>query len=347
MLSDGQTGGTTVNLKVSSLFVKMAVVCLVLLLLLLTAMVTGLAMGSSGTSLDSIRTTLFSGSAAPSMAEAIIWRIRFPRVLLAALVGAALSLGGLVFQAVLKNPLAEPYILGISGGAAIGAIIGIIVGLSRIPGVSLTAFAGSLVTLVMIILISSGRAVVVKDALLLSGVMVNAFCSAVIMFLISIAQDNRLHNIIFWLMGDLSAAQLHHVGMLALILLPCFITIFIYSNRMNLLLLGRDMATSMGVHVRRVTLVLLVITSLMISSTVSQCGLIGFVGLVIPHLLRLLCGPDHRILVPACILGGGTYMVVCDLLARVLPPQGEMPGGVITAMIGAPLFIILLRRSKG
>jgi iron complex transport system permease protein len=325
----------------------MTMVSLVLLLMLLAVMITGLAMGSSGASLDSIWTSLFSNGAGHSMEDAIIWRIRFPRVLLAALVGAALSLGGLVFQALLKNPLAEPYILGISGGAAIGAIIGIILGLSRIPGVSSTAFAGSLVTLVLIIFISSGRAVVVKDALLLSGVMVNAFCTAVIMFLLSITQDNRLHNIIFWLMGDLSASQIHHVGMLAVILLPCFTVIFIYSNRMNLLLLGSDMATSMGVPVRRVTLVLLVITSLMISVTVSQCGLIGFVGLVIPHLLRLLCGPDHRILVPACVLGGGAYMVVCDLLARVLPPQGEMPGGVITAMIGAPLFIILLRRSKG
>jgi iron complex transport system permease protein len=332
--------------KASALVVKMSMVSLGLLLLLLAAMVAGLAMGSSGSGLDSIWTALFSGEAGRTIEGAIVWRLRFPRVLLAALVGAALSLGGLVFQALLKNPLAEPYILGISGGAAIGAIIGITLGLSRIPGVGVTAFAGSLATLVLIVTISSGRAVVVKDALLLSGVMVNAFCSAVIMFLLSITQDNRLHNIIFWLMGDLSASQIHHVGMLAAILLPCFVVVFVYSNRMNILLLGSDMAASMGIHVRRVTLVLLVVTSLMISATVSQCGLIGFVGLVIPHLLRLLCGPDHRVLVPACILGGGAYMVVCDLLARVLPPQGEMPGGVITAMIGAPLFILLLRRSR-
>ena len=330
----------------SSLFFKMAMVSLVLLLLLLAVMVTGLSMGSSGTSLDSVWTSLFSNGTGHSLEGSIIWRIRFPRVLLAALVGAALSLGGLVFQALLKNPLAEPYILGISGGAAIGGIIGIMLGLSRIPGVSLTAFLGSLATLLLIISISSGRAVVVKDALLLSGVMVNAFCTAVIMFLLSISQNDRLHNIIFWLMGDLSASQIHHVGMLAVILLPCFMVIFVYSNKMNLLLLGGDMAASMGLQVRHVTVVLLVITSLMISVTVSQCGLIGFVGLVIPHLLRLLCGPDHRVLVPACVLGGGAYMVLCDLLARVLPPQGEMPGGVITAMIGAPLFIILLRRSK-
>ena len=330
----------------ATLVAKITLVSMGLLLLLAVVMVMGLAMGSSGGGITVIWKTLFQHNTVDAMQGAIIWRIRLPRVLLAALVGAALSLGGLVFQALLKNPLAEPYILGISGGSAIGAIIGIQLGLSRIGGVGVTAFLGSLATLLLIIVVSSGRTLLVKDALLLSGVMVNAFCSAVIMFLLSITQDARLHNIIFWLMGDLSASQIKHVGFLAAVLLPCFMLIFIHSNQMNLLLLGSDMAASMGVRVRLVTLVLLVTTSLMVSVTVSQCGLIGFVGLVIPHLLRLTIGPDHRILVPACILGGGAYMVGCDLLARVLPSQGEMPGGVITAMIGAPLFIALLRRSK-
>lgn len=330
----------------SSLTARIGLACMVLSLLLAAVMLMGLGLGSSGGGLDALWSVLFDGSTGDTMQAAIVWRIRLPRVLLAALVGAALSLGGLVFQALLKNPLAEPYILGISGGAAIGAILGIMLGLSRIPGVATTAFSGSLATLLLIVVISSGRAMLVKDALLLSGVMVNAFCTAVIMFLLSITQDSRLHNIIFWLMGDLSASQLQHVGLLAAILLPCFVVVFAHSNHMNLLQLGSDMAATMGVHVRPVTLTLLVATSLMVSITVSQCGLIGFVGLVIPHLLRLIIGPDHRVLVPACILGGGAYMVVCDLLARVLPPQGEMPGGVITAMIGAPLFIILLRRSK-
>lgn len=328
-----------------SLSTRIGITVLITALLLAAAMTAGLAMGSSGSGLSAVWQTLF-GDGGNSTEGAIIWRLRLPRVLLAAMVGAALSLGGLVFQALLKNPLAEPYILGISGGAAIGAITGIILGLSRIPGVGLTSFAGSLATLTLILFISSGRTILVKDALLLSGVMVNAFCSAVIMFLISITQDARLHNILFWLMGDLSASRIEHAGMLAAILLPCFAVVFTYSNRMNLMQLGSEMAASMGVPVRRVILTLLVITSLMVSATVSQCGLIGFVGLVIPHLLRLIVGPDHRVLVPGCILGGGAYMVVCDLLSRVLPPQGEMPGGVITAMIGAPLFIVLLRRSK-
>jgi len=165
-------------------------------------------------------------------------------------------------------------------------------------------------------------------------------------FLISMASDSRIHNIIFWLMGDFSMVETGQVGMLAAVLLPCFIIIFWFSNSMNLLLLGKEMAQSMGVNTQRVTLILLIITSLMVSATVSHCGLIGFVGLVIPHLLRLVFGPDHRILVPACVLGGGAYMVLCDLLARSLPQQGEMPAGVITAMIGAPLFIILLKRSR-
>jgi iron complex transport system permease protein len=176
--------------------------------------------------------------------------------------------------------------------------------------------------------------------------MVNAFCAAIIMFLVSITQDARLHNIIFWLMGDLSLTDMRQVAILALTLLPCFIILFWCSHAMNLLLMGREMAQSMGVNIKTMMVLLLVSTSFMVSATVSHSGLIGFVGLVMPHLLRLLLGPDHRVLVPACVLGGGAYMVFCDLLARILPEQGEIPAGVITALIGAPLFIYLLKRSS-
>jgi iron complex transport system permease protein len=146
-------------------------------------------------------------------------------------------------------------------------------------------------------------------------------------------------------MGDLSTADIRQVGLLSGMLLPCFVIIFWHSHAMNLLLMGREMAQATGINIKAVTLTLLVTSSLMVSVTVSYCGLIGFVGLVTPHLLRLIFGPDHRLLVPACILGGGSYLVICDLLARTLPEQGEMPAGVITALIGAPLFIILLKRS--
>jgi len=292
-----------------------------------------------------IRSVMGKETADP-MISAIIWKIRLPRVLMAALVGAALALGGLVFQALLRNPLAEPYILGISGGSAIGAILGILMGLSRFPGVGLLAFLGSLSTLAMILLMASGKGMLKKDSLLLSGVMINAFCGAVIMFLVSITQDARLHNIIFWLMGDLSLADLHQVGILAALLIPCFALLFWLSHTMNLLLMGKEMAQSMGVNIVAATVYLLSITSFIVSVTVSHCGLLGFVGLVMPHLLRMLLGSDHRILVPACILGGGTYMILCDLLARSLPGQGEIPVGVITALFGAPLFIFLLLKSK-
>ncbi|MGD9234633.1 MAG: iron ABC transporter permease [Desulfobacterales bacterium] len=317
-----------------------------LILLLGFAMVLGISMGSTDSGIKDIFQNLLGTKDSESMLNTIIWQIRFPRVLLAALVGAALSLGGLVFQALLRNPLAEPYILGISGGSAIGAIAGILMGFSRFPGVSLMAFTGSIVTLLLILAMSSGQTILKKDALLLSGVMVNAFCAAVIMFLVSMTQDSRLHNIIFWLMGDLSMVDMKHVGILSATLFPCFVLVFWLSNPMNLLLLGKEMAQTMGVHIKLVTVTLLVTTSFMVSATVSYCGLVGFVGLVMPHLLRLVFGPDHRVLVPACVFGGGAYMVFCDLLARTLPKQGEMPAGVITAMIGAPLFIYLLKRSS-
>jgi iron complex transport system permease protein len=312
--------------------------------LLVAALAAAISFGSAGGAKTLLN--LLSGHGdGQSMIDTIVWRIRLPRALMAALVGATLSLGGLVFQALLRNPLAEPYILGVSGGSAVGAIIGILLGLSRFPGVSGTAFLGSMATLVLVLLISSGQSILKRDSLLLAGVMVNAFCSAVIIFLLSMAQDTRLHSIIFWLMGDLSLSDMGHVGFLAAMLFPCFALVFFLAHTMNLLLMGKEMALSLGVNIRAVTLSLLVVTSFMISVTVAQCGLLGFVGLVMPHMLRLMLGADHRVLVPASILGGGAYMVICDLLARVLPQHGEMPVGVITAMIGAPLFIYLLKRS--
>ena len=329
---------------------RIAVISALMFILLVAAIFLGISMGPAGNGVNEVISSLLKLTSetkeGDSMLNVIIWKIRFPRTLLSALAGATLSLGGLVFQALLRNPLAEPYILGVSGGSAIGAIIGILIGLSDFPGVSLTAFAGSMTTLLFILVMSSGQTILKKDSLLLSGVMLNAFCSAIILFLISFTQDSRLHNIMFWLMGNLSMTDIHRIGILSAMIAPCFVIIFLYSNSMNLLLLGKEMAVTMGVNIKALTITLLVVTSFMVSITVSQCGLIGFVGLVIPHLLRLFLGPDHRILVPSSILGGGAYMVLCDLFARIIPRQGEIPTGVITALIGAPLFIILLKRSK-
>src|SRR6056297_3009241 len=324
---------------------KILLTSLGLLLVLLAVMAFALVFGSAEREAGAFLRALLNIGESDPLLDTIIWEIRFPRVMIAALVGATLSLGGLVFQALLRNPLAEHHILGISGGSAIGAIIGILLGLARFPGISLLAFMGGMATLFLVLFIATGKTLLKKEALLLSGVMVNAFCSAVIMFLISLTQDARIHNIMFWLMGDLSSSGKSEALLIAAMAGPCFIVIFWLANAMNLMLMGKEMAHSMGVNVRVVSVLLLVLTSFMVSATVSACGLVAFVGLVIPHLFRLLIGADHRVLVPACLFGGGGYLVLCDLLARTLPRHGEMPAGVITAMVGAPVFIILLKRT--
>lgn len=329
-----------------SLWQRILMVCLLLTLLLMVSVFLGLIVGSTGQNLyEVLKVLLGMGNPASTLAD-IIWRIRLPRVILAALAGAVLSLGGLVFQTLLRNALAEPYILGISGGSAVGAIIGILMGFSRESGVAFCAFVGSMITLFLLLMMTSGKWMLKKDDMILSGVMVNAFCSAIIMFLISLTQDARLHNILFWLMGDFSMSDTQQVLRLLWILMPCFVILFLLARPLNLLLLGEEMAASMGVDVRWVSIVLLTVTSLMVSATVCYCGLLGFVGLVIPHLLRMRLGSDHRMLIPASMIGGGAYLLLCDLIARTLPSQGEMPVGVVTAMIGAPMFIFLLHRSK-
>ncbi len=305
----------------------------------------GLAAGSSDIGLREIL-DVFSGKADPeSVTAVIIWQIRLPRVILAAVVGATLAVGGLVFQVLLRNPLAEPYILGVSGGSAIGAILAMLVGFSPFPGVAAAAFGGSMLVLGLVLMLATGRSMGRRDSLLLGGVMMNALCGAIIMFLISMSRNQQVHHILFWLMGDLSMISSDQLVLL-LGVVPSLILITIMARPMNLLLLGQDNAASLGVNVKLVTNLLLISTTFMVSVAVSHSGLIGFVGLVVPHILRLLIGADHRLLIPASILGGSSYLIICDLLARSLPAQGEMPVGIVTALIGAPLFIFLLWRAR-
>ncbi|KPK36307.1 MAG: ABC transporter permease [Nitrospira bacterium SG8_35_1] len=321
-------------------------------LLLSTALVLigiiAIAAGSAGMHFREALAILAGPGEPDSATATILWQIRLPRVILAAFVGGTLALGGLVFQALLRNPLAEPYILGISGGSAIGAILAMLLGLSYFPGVTFFSFTGSLLVLAFVTTLAGttmGNTMLSRDSLLLGGVMMNAFCAAVIMFLISMTRSFQVQHILYWLMGDLTTMQKGQLPILLLVL-PCFVVIFILARPMNLLLLGRETAAAMGINVKKIVLLLLVITSLMVSVIVSLSGLIGFVGLVIPHIFRLLLGPDHRLLVPACLLGGASYLILCDLMARVLPSSGELPVGIITSMIGAPLFIVLLLRNR-
>ncbi len=306
----------------------------------------GLSLGSTPAGWRRNLAALLGRSGPKDILTTIIWQIRGPRVLVAGLVGATLSLGGLVFQALLRNPLADPYILGISGGSAVGAILGLLAGWAPFPGVAFLAFLGSMSTLFLVLVITAGEPGGRKGSLLLAGVMVNAFCSAVIIFLVSITQDARLHSMLYWLMGDLSMAAPGQATTLIYLLLPCFLVILCLARPLNLLLMGEETALYLGLNVAVTSRVLLIVTSLMVSLAVCQSGLVGFVGLVVPHMFRLVLGPDHRLLIPACLLGGGSYLILCDLISRVLPAQGQMPVGVITAIVGAPLFILLLMRSR-
>ena len=324
---------------------RLSLIVLVLGLVLAAAMCIGTSFGSSGFSIGELFGTLRGQAGSDSVAATIIWEIRFPRVVLAAVVGATLALGGLVFQALLRNPLAEPYILGVSGGSAIGAIIALLVSLSPFPGVTFSSFGGSMLVLILVMLLGTGRSILRRDSLLLAGVMVNALCGAVIMFLISLARNTQVHHVLFWLMGDLSMFSREQLPML-LAVVPSITLIYVMARPMNLLLMGQENAAAMGVNVRLVTNLLLVATTFMVSVVVSHSGLIGFVGLVVPHILRLVVGPDHRLLIPSSILAGASYLIFCDLLARSLPEGGEMPVGIVTALVGAPLFIFLLWRTN-
>lgn len=312
-------------------------------IVLLSSCLAAILTGSSHLAFGLVLKAL-AGQDAGTAASTIVWKIRVPRVILAATAGASLSLGGVVFQAILRNPLAEPYILGISGGAASGAIAGMLAGLSLFPGISVSALAGSLIALVVTFMVSI-KTISHRDSLLLGGVMINSFCGALIMFLISMSGKSEVHRILFWLMGDLGLAEPTRLYLL-LGTIPCFLVIYFLARPLNTMLMGRESAILLGVDVEKTSAILLVSASLMVSVIVCLSGLIGFVGLVVPHIFRTVVGPDHRLLVPACLLGGAAYLVSCDLAARVLPANGEIPVGVVTAMIGAPLFIILMWKGK-
>ncbi len=276
----------------------------------------------------------------------ILFSVRLPRILFAGIVGAALSLGGVVFQALLRNPLADPYVLGISGGSALGAIIGIVLGASSFYlGVPALAFGGALVTVLLVFIVAGGaRGMLLDNSLLLAGVVVNSFFSAAILFALSVVNSMELHSISFWLMGDLSRAAPDEIAVAAFCLMVGFSLLYAQARKLNLMVQGEETALQLGVNVRTTKYILLGITSLLTALAVSLSGIIGFVGIMVPHMMRLAMGSDHRLLMPAAALFGASFLVAADTLARVILAPAELPVGVITALCGAPYFIFLMRR---
>jgi iron complex transport system permease protein len=281
------------------------------------------------------------------MERTIILSLRFPRALLAGLVGAGLSVSGAVFQALLRNPLADPYILGVSSGSAVGAIIAILLGLSALSfGLPLASFAGALITIALVFYFGKQEGKIHPNVLLLAGVITGSFLSAIIMFLLSISQKEELHTILFWLMGNFSFANPRAIGIVLPYIGAGFFLLYWRSRHLNLILSGEENALQLGVDVERLKIISYLSASLMTAASVSLCGLIGFVGLIIPHSVRLLFGPDHRLLLPASALIGASFLIASDTLARTLLAPVELPVGVITAAFGGPFFIYLLRKRK-
>ena len=278
--------------------------------------------------------------------SSIFWNLRAPRIVLSVLVGAALSVCGAAYQSVFRNPLTDPYVLGISSGASVGAAVAILLGLEAyMLGVGACALVTGLLTIVVIYRIASIGNRMHTTTLLLTGVCITFLMSAIISFIMVLRQD-KMDSIIFWTMGSFASASWTEVAIVAPVVAVGIGIVLYYARDLNLLLAGSETARSLGVEVERVKRVLLLSTTLMVAFCVATCGVIGFVGLVVPHCLRLVLGPDNRRIVPCAIFAGGLFMLLCDTLSRTLLMPAELPVGSLTALAGAPLFIYLLYKNK-
>ena len=279
---------------------------------------------------------------------AIIWNVRLPRVILGFLTGGALAVCGAAYQGIFKNPMADPFILGVSSGAALGASIGIVMHFSAdflgLNGTAVLAFAGAFLAIFLVYNISKvGRKVPVAS-LLLSGIAVSQSLTA-FMSLLMIFNLQSMNQIMFWTMGSLNGKGWDQViTVLPYVVMGCLI-LFTTVRELDIMLLGEDAATQLGVNTDHLKKKVLVVSSVITAAVVSVTGIIGFVGLVVPHIVRILSGPKHRILLPFSLVFGGTFLIICDTLARTVSSQ-EIPVGIITAAFGGPFFIYLLRKSK-
>ncbi len=323
---------------------KVISVSLALCCVLVVVVIGALVIGTADVSFQQVMGIITGALPADDPVRLIIFKIRLPRIILAGLVGFALSLGGVVFQAILRNPLADPFILGVSSGSAFGAVLAIFLGFSFSIGLPVMSFAGALFTIYLVMALGSRQMGMESSTILLTGVIINAFFTAIIMFFISTSADDRLHTMLFWLYGDLSQSNYGQLAIIAPFVMLAAVWLYSYARDLNIITTGDEIALQLGVDVEKTKKVGLLIVSLIMGLVVAFSGLIGFVGLIVPHLARMAFRSDHRLLIPVACLGGAVFLIAADTLARTLVSPSELPVGVITAFMGAPFFIILLKK---
>ena len=307
--------------------------------LALLSIALALMVGSIRVSPGDVWTSLFN--AGGGIAGDVVRSLRLPRALAGFACGGLLALAGALLQILLRNPLADPYILGISGGAGVGAMLAILFGLSA-AGINGFAFLGALGAMVVVFGLAHGDGSWTQTRLLLTGVIVAAGCGAVVALMLSIAPEHKLRGMLFWVMGDLS--QTNDPGLALVILAAALLVSLPFARELNLLARGADTAQTLGVAVVRLRRGVFVVASLATAAAVTHAGSIGFIGLIVPHLVRLATGNDQRLLLPASALAGGSLLVIADTLARTVVAPQQLPVGVLTALIGVPVFLFLLTR---
>ncbi len=324
----------------------------ILVVLVVLLGVISITQGSVKIPVDDVVNTILKTDAADAIKPShqfIITSIRLPRILLAGMVGGILSIVGVVFQAIFKNPMADPYVMGVSAGASFGATLGIVFGIGvsflGMGVVSMMAFIGALGTMFIVYFLANGVGRISTTAILLAGVVMNAILSSLVSFMMMMFH-NDIDKIVTWTMGSFNAASWEYVKLLVVPMTLGLIYLLSISRELNAMMIGEEEAKNTGVNVEAIKRNALIIASLMMAFSVSVSGIIGFVGLIVPHLLRILFGYNHKILLPVSFLGGASFMIICDTFARSAMENMEIPVGIITSMIGGPFFLMLLYQQK-
>lgn len=329
---------------------SLVAVGLVLSGLLLATTLLSLASGAFNISLGDLLRIIGDGprrDTVDAVAHNVFWQVRLPRVVLAVVVGASLAVAGVIMQGIFRNPLAEPATVGVSAGAAVGAVIAIIVGLNQLPlGVQMAAFVGGTLSTALVYVLSRSDGKTEVVTLILTGIAINAFAGAVIGFAVFVADDDELRSVTFWSLGTLGLATWKAVGVVIPLALLGMLISAKFARVLDTLALGDRPASHLGVRVEPVRLQAIAVVGLLASSAVAATGMIAFVGLLVPHIMRIVLGPRHRHLLWTAALLGATVTLLADLAARTLLSPAELPLGVVTALIGAPFFLMLLRSTR-